>query len=96
MREHNYYVYILTNQSDRVLYTGITNDLVRRVWQHRNFKIVGFTSKYKVTKLVWFEHTEDVNSAIQREKQIKAGSQAKKIQLIEAMNPEWMDLYSTL
>lgn len=96
MREHNYYVYMLTNQANRVLYTGVTNDLVRRVYQHKNFTIPGFTSKYKTTKLVWFEHTEDVNSAIDREKQIKAGSRAKKIQLIEQMNPEWTDLYSTL
>ena len=88
-----YYVYILTNKRHNVLYTGITNDLPRRVEEHKS-KLISksFTAKYNVEKLVFYESTTDVESAIAREKQIKAGSRAKKLLLIEEMNPQWRDL----
>ncbi len=86
--ERQYYVYILTNRSNTVLYTGVTGDLKRRVWQHRKKLVPGFTQRYKVYKLVFHEITCDVHVAIAREKQTKAGSRQKKIDLIEAMNPE--------
>jgi len=87
-----YFVYILTNQSKTVLNTGVTNDLDRRLMEHRSGTVKGFTSKYKVTELVYFEAIDDINSAIEREKQIKAGSREDKINLISRMNPEWKDL----
>ena len=90
------YVYILTNKSHRVLYTGVTSDLRRRVCQHREGTFKGFTKKYKVYKLVYFEQAEDILSAIAREKQIKAGSRWKKIALVSSKNPEWRDLYHEL
>lgn len=86
-----YYVYIMTNNS-RTLYTGVTDDLVRRVYEHRNKLIEGFTRKYNITRLVYYEITSDVRVAIQREKQIKGWLRKKKIALIEAANPEWKDL----
>ncbi|MBE9514750.1 MAG: GIY-YIG nuclease family protein [Chloroflexi bacterium] len=86
-----YYVYIMTNSS-RTLYTGVTDDLVRRAYEHRNKLIEGFTQKYNVTRLVYYEITSDVRGAIQREKQIKGWLRKKKIALIEAANPEWKDL----
>jgi putative endonuclease len=86
-----YYVYIMTNKS-RTLYTGVTNNLERRVWEHKNKVIPGFTSKYKITQLVYYEEGSDINVAIAREKQIKGWLRAKKIALIESMNPEWKDL----
>lgn len=76
----------------RVLYTGMTNDLKRRIYQHKNKLIEGFTSKYNVTQLVYFESTSDVKSAIVREKQIKAWTRTKRVALIETMNPTWKDL----
>ena len=88
---HNYYVYIMTNNS-KTLYTGMTNDLTRRVYEHKQKLIPGFTQKYNITKLVYFEETSDVNAAIAREKQIKGWLRAKKITLIESMNPDWKDL----
>ena len=91
-----YYVYILTNQNNTVLYTGITNDLKRRVNEHREGLADGFTKKYRVHKLVYFEETSDVISAIAREKQIKGGSRKKKIDLIVSVNPEWRDLRNDL
>ena len=87
-----YYVYILTNISNKVLYTGITNNLERRVFEHKNGIIEGFTKKYNVHKLVYFETTSDVYSAISREKQIKRLSRAKKQALIEKNNPEYKEL----
>lgn len=86
-----YYVYIMTNSS-RTLYTGVTDDLVRRAYEHRNKLIEGFTQKYNMTGLVYYEITSDVRGAIQREKQIKGWLRKKKIALIEAANPEWKDL----
>ncbi len=91
-----YYVYIMTNQHNRVLYTGMTNDLVRRAYEHRTGHGGGFTRRYNVPKLVYYESTGSVEAAIAREKQIKAGSRQNKIDLIEAMNPEWRDLYDDL
>jgi putative endonuclease len=92
----NYYVYIMTNQYNTVLYAGVTNDLARRVTEHREKLIPGFTSRYNVTKLVYYELFEDVNAAIAREKQIKAGSRKKKIDLVNSMNSGWRDLYDDL
>lgn len=87
-----YCVYIMTNKQNAVLYTGVTNDLARRAYQHRNGLSGGFTSKYRVTKLVYYEVGTDIRAAIEREKQIKAGSRQKKLDLINEMNPEWQDL----
>ena len=87
-----YYVYILTNKNNTVLYTGVTNDLIKRVHQHRNKLNAGFTSRYNVYKLVFFEEYNQIKDAIAREKQIKGGSRQKKLDLINAMNPEWKDL----
>ena len=92
-----YYVYILTNKSNKVLYTGVTNDLVRRMYEHRHhLDPESFTAKYKVTKLVHFEYTNDVRSAIQREKQIKSWSRVRKDALISEENPSWNDLYQSI
>ena len=90
-----YYVYIMTNQS-RTLYTGVTNDLERRVLGHKQKVTRGFTSKYNISRLVYCEATDDVEAAITREKQIKGWLRAKKIALIEEMNPEWKDLAAEL
>ena len=87
-----YYVYILTNKSNHVLYIGMTNDIKRRVYEHKNRLIDGFTSKYNVNKLVYFESTTDVKSAIEREKILKKWARVKKINLIEMQNPTWQDL----
>ena len=87
-----YYVYILTNQSNKVLYTGISYNLERCVYDHRVKLIKGFTSKYNINKLVYYDSTTDVNSAIAREKQIKGWSRQKKIDLITGVNPQWVDL----
>jgi putative endonuclease len=86
-----YYVYIMTNRSG-TLYTGVTNDLARRVHEHKNKLIPGFTAKYNITKLVYYETTNDVRTAIAREKQIKGWLRAKKVALIESVNPSWDDL----
>jgi putative endonuclease len=91
-----YYVYILANYTNTVLYTGVTNDLVRRVYEHKEKLVKGFTQKYNVDKLVYYEATEDVMSAIVREKQIKAGSRQKKLDLINDFNSKWQDLYSSI
>jgi len=88
----HYYVYLLANRRHGTLYTGVTNSLERRVWQHQHKAAPGFTAKYGVGTLVYFEEFRDAADAIAREKQIKAGSRAKKIALIEKENPEWRDL----
>jgi putative endonuclease len=93
--EHRYFVYVMTNRHHTVLYAGVTNDLVRRVFQHREKAIPGFTSRYNMDKLVFYEATSDVRAAIAREKQIKGGSR-RKIALIEGMNPQWRDLYDDM
>ncbi|MFA3782025.1 GIY-YIG nuclease family protein [Melioribacteraceae bacterium 4301-Me] len=91
--DKKYFVYIMTNKNNTVLYTGVTNNLVRRVYEHKEKLIEGFTKKYNCTKLVWYEIYTDAYSAISREKQIKAGSRKKKLELINSLNPEWKDLY---
>jgi putative endonuclease len=88
---NQYYVYIMTNTS-RTLYTGVTNNLERRVYEHKNKLFPGFTSKYNITNLVYFEETQDVHSALAREKQIKGLLRSKKIALIESVNSRWQDL----
>ena len=94
--DRQYYIYIMTNKRNTVLYTGVTNDLKRRVYQHREKLSEGFTKKYNITKLVYYEIFEDIENAILREKQIKAGSRRKKIELINSMNGNWRDLYEEL
>ena len=84
----------MTNTNNTVLYTGVTNDLKRRVTEHKDKKDSSFTSKYNVTKLVFYERFDRVYDAISAEKRIKAGSRAKKIEIIEAINPDWQDLCS--
>lgn len=90
---HNYYVYILTNDFGNVMYVGMTNDLERRIEEHRQGIIPGFTKKYNLKKLVYYEHTHDVNAAIAREKEIKKWRREKKDKLVVGMNPNWDDLY---
>ena len=87
----SYYVYIMTNHP-RTLYTGVTNNLLRRVMEHKKKEVPGFTQKYNITQLVFYEETDDINAAIAREKQIKGWLRKKKIDLIETMNPKWADL----
>ena len=87
-------VYIITNQNNTVLYTGITSDIVKRIWQHKNKYYSGFSKKYNLNKLVYYEIFEDITLAITREKQIKAGSRQKKINLIELNNKNWNDIYN--
>jgi putative endonuclease len=91
-----YCVYILTNQRHTVLYTGVTGDLKRRIYQHREKLLPGFTRRYNVSKLVFYECMEDVSAAIVREKQIKTGSRQKKIELVNGFNPEWRELFDEL
>lgn len=87
-----YYVYILTNWNNAVLYVGVTNNLARRIYEHKNHMVEGFTSKYNVTKLVYYEITDDVKSAIAREKQLKNWNRSKKEYLIETVNRQWEEL----
>ena len=92
-----YYVYILTNEKGNVMYTGVTNDLIKRVFEHKHHLDKGsFTARYNVEKLVYFEMTSDVKAAIEREKQIKGWNRKRKNQLVESMNPEYKDLYEGL
>ncbi|MEW6093329.1 MAG: GIY-YIG nuclease family protein [Chloroflexota bacterium] len=91
-----YFVYIMTNKHNTVLYTGVTNDLMRRVWEHKEGFGSIFTSRYRVNKLVYYESYEDVNLAIAREKQIKGGSRQKKIDLVNGLNPDWKDMYDEM
>ncbi len=96
MGNHQYAVYILTNRGHTVLYTGVTNDLRRRVLEHKSKKGGVFTSKYNVNILVYYELGEDIHQAILREKQIKAGSRQDKLDLITRANPEWNNLFAEL
>src|SRR5262249_17536463 len=91
-----FYVYILTKKRHTVLYTGVTSDLQKRVYQHRARSIAGFTSRYNVNKLVFYEVFDNAYAAITREKQIKSGSRTKRLDLINRMNPQWQDLYDSL
>lgn len=95
MRIHVYYVYILTNTHHNVLYIGVTNDLERRCYEHKQKKIKGFTQKYNVDKLIYFERFDSINSAIAREKQIKGFSKEKKLALINKVNNDWNELSHT-
>lgn len=96
LMDRQYYVYIMTNKNNAVLYTGVTNDLKRRIYEHREKLIEGFTKKYNINKLVYYEAFGDINNAILREKQIKGGSRDKKIKLVKAMNNSWLDLYDKI
>ena len=90
------FVYILTNSGNRVLYTGVTNNIYRRVLEHKYGRYSSFTNRYRVTKLVYYEVFGDIRLAIHREKQIKAGSRKNKLELIAKVNPEWKDLFTQL
>ena len=94
--EKHYYVYIITNRHHTVFYTGITNDLLRRIHEHRTKVVKGFTQRYNIYKLLYFEIFDSPINAIQREKQIKKYRREKKRALIDRMNPEWRDLYDEL
>ena len=91
-----YYVYIVANWNNLVIYTGVTSELQKRIWQHKNKQIDGFTKRYNIGKLVYFEQTENIESAILREKKIKKWRREKKNALIATINPEWRDLYEDL
>lgn len=93
MKDKKSYIYILFNKRNGTLYTGVTSDLIKRVYEHKNKLAEGFTKKYGVDKLGYYEIFSDISDAIKREKQIKAGSRAAKLKLIESINPDWNDLY---
>jgi len=95
-KDKKYYVYIMTNKGNAVLYTGVTGNLIRRVYEHRQKLVEGFTKRYNVVKLVYYEVFDQIENALTREKQIKAGSRRKKLHLIEGMNAAWKDLYEDL
>lgn len=92
----NYYIYILSNKKNGVLYVGVTNNLLRRIYEHKQEQVEGFTKKYHIHNLVYYEQYEDVRNAITREKQIKKWDRKWKVELVEKDNPEWNDLYTTL
>ncbi len=92
MNVHQYFIYLLTNRWKNVLYTGVTNSLERRIWQHKNGTIPGFTKNYNCNRLVYFEIYERIEQAIAREKEIKGWTRVKKNALVETQNPEWNDL----
>ncbi len=96
MYDKKYFVYILTNKNNKVLYIGITSNLLGRIFQHKEQATKGFTSRYNVDKLVYYEIYEDVYEAISREKQLKSGSRQKKIDLVNNFNKQWEDLYNKL
>ena len=96
MSEKYYYVYVLANKPRGTTYVGVTSNLVQRVWQHKQEPVDGFTKRYGLKSLVWYEQHEDVQQAILREKQIKNWNRIWKIELIESGNPEWNDLYETI
>ena len=96
MPPRDYYVYILTNQASTVLYTGVTNDLKRRVYEHRTNAVPGFSNRFRVHRLVYYEAGGHIGSAIEREKAIKAGSRRKKMALVDEFNPTWRDLYDDI
>jgi putative endonuclease len=96
MLTKSYYIYILASERNGTLYIGVTNDLLRRVYEHRNDLVEGFTKKYQVHRLVYYEQADDIYGAIQREKQLKAWKRQWKMRLIDEMNPEWEDLYEKL
>ena len=91
-----YYLYIMTNNHNTTLYTGVTSNLKKRIYEHKQKVVDGFTKRYNITKLVYYEVYDDPTNAIKREKQIKAGPRKKKIDLIKNMNPNWEDLYKNI
>lgn len=96
MNSKQFYVYILTNRSNSVLYLGVTNNLIKRVWEHKNSFVESFTSKYKVKKLVYFESFQSINEAVAREKRLKNWHRDWKINLIKGTNPDFKDLYQEI
>jgi putative endonuclease len=96
MNRKNYFLYILSNKRNGTLYTGVTNNLIRRIYEHKNSLYDGFTKKYNIHNLVYYENYNDIRSAINREKQIKKWNRKWKLELIEKDNPEWKDLYEEL
>ena len=90
------YVYIITNHNNTTLYTGVTSNLIKRIWEHKNEVIEGFTKRYKLHKLVYYEITNSIETALNREKYIKSKSRKYKLQLIESINKDWNDLYDTI
>ena len=96
MNHRTYYVYIMASKRNGTLYIGVTNDLIRRVYEHKNNLVEGFTNKYRVHKLVYWEQSENIESALQREKQLKIWKRQWKLALIEGHNASWQDLYEQL
>jgi putative endonuclease len=96
MNSKNYYVYILTNKKDGVFYTGVTSDLVKRIYEHKNNVVEGFSKKYNTKTLVYYEIFEEIEFAIKREKRLKKWNRDWKIKVIEQMNPNWEDLYNKI
>ena len=96
MNDHTYYVYIMASKRNGTLYIGVTNDLIRRVYEHKNNLVEGFTNRYRVHTLVYWEQTENIEAAIQREKQLKKWKRQRKLALIEEYNADWDDLYEQL
>ncbi|MGD1040825.1 MAG: GIY-YIG nuclease family protein [Dehalococcoidales bacterium] len=96
MREKYYYVYILASKPYGTLYTGVSSNIPSRTWQHKNDLVEGFTKRYHVHRLVWYEQTKSIESAINKEKQIKKWRRRWKLDLIEKMNPDWKDLYDEI
>ena len=92
-KEHQYYVYIMASKRNGTLYIGVTSDLIRRIYDHRNDLLDGFTRKYRIHRLVYYEETNDIQEAIAREKQLKRWKRVWKVELIERDNPKWTDLY---
>jgi putative endonuclease len=95
-RDYDFWIYIVTNQHDSVLYIGVTNSLTRRITEHRSGELPGFTADYRCHKLIYYEHYSNVDEAIERETQLKKWSRAKKVELIERMNPRWLDLFEEI
>lgn len=96
MKDHQYYVYILASKRNGTLYIGVTNNLIKRVYGHKSNLVEGFTKKYKVHLLVYYESTNDIRSALIKEKQLKKWNRKWKLRIIEEFNPEWKDLYHNL
>ncbi|WP_281387999.1 GIY-YIG nuclease family protein [Atribacter laminatus] len=94
--EKQAYIYFMSNRYNKVLYVGITSNLIKRVWEHKNKVVDGFTKRYNLNKLVYYEIYDDIETAINREKQIKSWPRKKKIELIHSLNPHWDDLYEKL
>ncbi|NCP04545.1 MAG: endonuclease [Nitrospirae bacterium CG_4_10_14_3_um_filter_53_41] len=94
--EKSYYIYILASQRNGTLYIGVTSDLIKRIWQHKNKLVEGFTEKYGVDKLVYYEQFEDAEYALNREKRLKKYNRKWKMDMIEKLNPDWKDLYEEL